>query len=115
MEKMIAYCGIVCTDCPAYIATKTNSEVKAQETANMWSNQFGVKFVIDDVWCDGCLVEGRKCSHCADCKIRSCAISKELENCAYCDDYPCNKLDKFLNFVPNAKKTLEKIRSRLHH
>ena len=24
MDKMIAYCGLVCTDCEAYIATQAN-------------------------------------------------------------------------------------------
>lgn len=24
MERIIAYCGLVCTDCQAYVATQTN-------------------------------------------------------------------------------------------
>ncbi|MCK4356498.1 DUF3795 domain-containing protein [Candidatus Bipolaricaulota bacterium] len=27
MEKMIAYCGLICTNCPAYIATQKNDLV----------------------------------------------------------------------------------------
>jgi hypothetical protein len=33
MEKMVAFCGIVCTDCKAFIATQENNDVKRREVA----------------------------------------------------------------------------------
>jgi predicted ribosome quality control (RQC) complex YloA/Tae2 family protein len=39
-------------------------------------------------------------------------MEKEVENCAYCIDYECEKLAKFLEQAPKAKKTLEKIRQQ---
>ncbi len=40
-------------------------------------------------WCDGCRSGGTVVNHCNSCKIRSCAIEKELETCADCDELPC--------------------------
>lgn len=31
MERMVAYCGIVCTECPAYIATQNNDTVRSSQ------------------------------------------------------------------------------------
>ena len=86
-EKMIAYCGLVCTECPAYLATKTNDEKMAKETAEMWTKHYKVDVKVEDVWCDGCLVEGKKCAHCGMCEIRVCGIEKGAKNYGHCDDY----------------------------
>ena len=56
-DKMIAYCGVVCNDCPAYIATQANDEKMAKKTAEEWSKAYNADIKVDDVWCDGCLVE----------------------------------------------------------
>jgi hypothetical protein len=33
-------------------------------------------------------------------------------NCAYCDDYGCEKLTKFWAMAPHGKKTLDRIREK---
>ena len=40
MSEMIACCGLVCTQCPAYLATQANDLQKAQQTAAMWSKMY---------------------------------------------------------------------------
>ena len=109
-DEMIAFCGLTCTGCDAYLATKANDAQKAQQTADLWSKQYGATVTVDDVWCDGCLVEGRKCAHCGECEIRACAQEKTVENCAHCSDYPCQTLSGFFKMVPMAKEKLESIR-----
>jgi len=44
-----------------------------------------------------------------ECKIRACAIERKVQNCAHCDDYPCQEPEKFFAFAPEAKATLERI------
>jgi len=66
MKKMIAPCGIDCCQCSLFIATKNNSKAEAIKAAKQWAD----KFDEDKVWCDGCLVDGRKWQHCAECEIR---------------------------------------------
>jgi hypothetical protein len=49
----------------------------------------------------------------AGCGIRLCAIERKLENCAYCNDYACEKLIKHYNFDPDSRKRLEEIREKI--
>ena len=37
MNKMIAFCGLDCTKCDAYIATQTNDDALRAQTAKLWS------------------------------------------------------------------------------
>jgi len=110
-EEMISYCGLICTQCPAYQATQANDVEKAKETAEMWARDYNTKVSVEDVWCDGCLVEGKKCAHCSQCQIRACARTKAVVNCAACDDYACEMLSGFFKMAPMAKETLERIRN----
>jgi uncharacterized protein DUF3795 len=113
MSKMISRCGLVCTECPAYLATQANDEQKAKETAALWTKMYNTEVKIEDVWCDGCLVEGKKCVHCGECEIRACVIERKLDNCAHCADYGCDKISGFFQMVPDAKSTLDQIRKNL--
>jgi hypothetical protein len=108
MEKMIAYCGLTCTDCPAYQATRANDEQKARETAELWSKEYGINVSVDKVWCDGCLVAGKKCAHCAECGIRACGMERGVKNCGHCPDFSCDKTEAFFKMAPFARAVLEK-------
>ena len=108
---MIAYCGLECTKCPAFIAKKENNDELRKKTAEQWSKQFNQTFAPEDMNCDGCLsIDGEHIQYCSVCEIRTCGIEKKVQNCAYCDDYICEKLEKWFANVPEAKNTLEKIR-----
>jgi hypothetical protein len=114
VEEIVAYCGITCTECPAYIATQNDDQEGLKRTAEMWSEQFQSEIKPEEIICDGCLPgHTRYCSHCAECEIRSCAIVRGVANCAHCDDYACEKLAGFLEHVPEAKAKLEGIRAGL--
>ncbi len=39
-EKIIAYCGGVCTDCPAYVATQTDDREALEKVAAEWREQY---------------------------------------------------------------------------
>lgn len=114
MDKMIAYCGINCTECPALLATQKDDDAERAKVAEMWSKQFDVDLKAEDIDCDGCLTEGgRLFGHCQVCEIRKCGGERQVVNCAYCEDYGCEKLTKFLEMVPEAKNTLEEIRKEV--
>jgi hypothetical protein len=114
MKEMIAYCGITCTECPAFVATQKDDPDERTRVAEMWSKEFNVELKPEDINCDGCLADSsRLFSHCHVCEIRKCGQEKEVINCAYCDDYGCEKLTAFLDMVPEAKETLEEIRKNL--
>jgi hypothetical protein len=115
MDKMIAYCGLVCTDCPAYIATQANDRAALERVATTWREEFNAPHLTaDSVICDGCLgSEGRKFGHCFDCDMRACAMERDVANCAHCADYACETLEGFFGFVPEARATLDGIRAGL--
>jgi hypothetical protein len=113
MEKMIAVCGLACTDCPAFIATQNDDDAKRRKVAESWSSE---KFTLtaEDINCDGCLTKGgRLVAFCNDCEIRACGLERELANCAYCGDYPCVKLNKMFDQTSEARKNLDEIRGDL--
>jgi hypothetical protein len=113
MEKMIAYCGIVCTECPAFEATQQNDDAKRKDVAEMWSKQYKMRVKTEDINCDGCISGSKRLlGYCAVCEIRKCGQNHGVENCAYCSDYGCEKLTKFIAMVPQAKATLEGIRKK---
>ncbi len=108
---MIAYCGLVCTECPAYIATQKNDGEGRRKTAEKWSQELGIPVSADDCICDGCRAfDGRLGGYCGECPIRACGIRTNVENCAYCESYSCENLEKFLQNVPEARATLDSIR-----
>lgn len=37
MNQMMAYCGIMCDECPAYKATVDNNDELRKKTAGQWS------------------------------------------------------------------------------
>jgi hypothetical protein len=112
-EEIIAYCGLVCTKCPAYIATQADDMEALKQVAETWSQEFGAAFTAADCICDGCLGDGRTIGYCSECGVRACAIERGLVNCAHCTDYACETLAGFLKNAPEAKATLERIRLSL--
>jgi hypothetical protein len=117
MEKIIAYCGIICSECPTFIATQKNNDEERKKVAELWSKQYGREFKIEDINCDGCLTKGpRVLNYCNICEIRKCGREKNVENCAYCEDYACEKLSKFFDEVKyqKPKKVLDTIRQQAH-
>lgn len=114
MDKMIAFCGLVCTECPAFIATQEGDQEALKRVAAQWSQEYNASLAPEDCICDGCLAfEARLGSYCHECKIRACGMEKKVQNCAYCGDYPCPELEKFFAFGPDAKATLEGIKQSL--
>ena len=114
MEEMIAYCGLVCTDCGAFIATQNNDDAKRREVAEQWTKQFNHEFKPEEINCDGCMTDtGKVFSYCNICEIRKCGQEKGVVNCAYCNDYGCKKLSDFFEMAPDCKTTLNEIRKGL--
>ncbi|MFX0177640.1 MAG: DUF3795 domain-containing protein [Candidatus Hodarchaeota archaeon] len=108
MDKMIVYCGINCLECPAYIATQRDNREEIEKIAKSWSNE-EISFVPEEIYCDGCNANGRIFSWCEKCDIRRCCRAKEFENCAYCEEFICDKLNNTFEKTPSARINLEKI------
>jgi hypothetical protein len=107
MEKIIAYCGLVCSECPAYLATKNDDDALRESTAEKWSEMYKSDIRPENINCNGCTTPGKKIQHCNECEMRLCGIAKKVKNCGWCAEYPCAKVKEFLKWVPDAKKVLD--------
>jgi len=113
MATIIGACGLGCSSCHAYQATQAGDRAAMERVAAAWREEYKAPGItIEWIACDGCLASGvRKCGHCAECGIRSCAFGRGVANCAGCADYPCPQIAGFLAHVPEARRTLEDLRS----
>ena len=112
MGKIVAYCGIICSDCPTLKATEMDDDAERKRVADLWTEQYGTEHKIEDINCDGCLSKGlRIYRYCRTCAIRQCGLEKNVENCAYCQDYACDKLSKLFQEYKPAQEVLDKIRA----
>ncbi len=39
MSKMIAYCGLVCSDCPTFLATRNDDDAAREKTADLYAEK----------------------------------------------------------------------------
>ncbi len=114
MDEMVAFCGLLCHKCGAFLATKNNDDEKRAEVAKLWSKEYNANIKPEDINCEGCLSNtGLVFNYCKVCEIRKCGMERGIMNCAHCDDYACEKLEKFFEMVPDSKKRLDDIRGRL--
>jgi hypothetical protein len=110
LEKIIAYCGLDCSQCGAFLATLHDDQKEREDVSALWSKLYKVKFKPEDINCQGCLSDEMLFAHCKVCEIRKCGQEKSVQNCGYCPDYGCEKLETILRLAPEARKNLDEIR-----
>jgi len=111
MQKGVAHCGLICSECEAYRATQANDANGMAALAVEWSQRYGITFSPDDLWCNGCTTaSGRRARATDECPIRPCARGRGLATCAECGDYRCEQLIRVHRLVPQAQENLEAIR-----
>ena len=114
-NTIIAYCGLDCSACPAYIATQKNDRAGLEAIAKKWAEQFGGKNLgADACVCDGCPSGKRtNTAHAVTCAVRLCASARGVATCAHCRDYGCETLQGFFTFAPVLRDKLEAIRKEI--
>ena len=60
MKKMIAYCGLDCERCDAYLATINDDQELREKTAKAWSELNHVPILPEHINCQSCRAEGIK-------------------------------------------------------
>jgi len=73
LNQMMAYCGLMCDECPAYKATVNNNDELRKKTAGQWSKMFNTDILADQINCLGCRSEVHF-AHCGICKVRACNL-----------------------------------------
>lgn len=114
---MLGYCGLKCDNCPIFLATvetdKSKKQSMRESIAKVFFENYNIKMLPEEISdCDGCCTTS-DCIFpgCYKCKVRICAKSKNLESCAYCENYICTKLNELFILEPDTKNRLEEIRN----
>ena len=108
-QKMIAYCGLDCNKCDAYIATKNNDQALREKTAKLRSKLNNTPILPEQINCEGCRVDGIKTVYCEKlCRIRQCAMKKGMETCGDCSElYKCQTVGVIIENNTDALNNLK--------
>ena len=109
MKTMIAYCGLDCEHCDAYLATIKDDQALREKTAKLWSELNHVTILPKDINCEGCRADGAKTVYCDKlCAIRQCALKKGFETCGDCPEMDtCGTVAMVISNNPDARKNLK--------
>ncbi len=112
MATELAYCGINCKECPAFLATINNDDDLRASTREKWDTP-EFPLAVEDINCDGCKAKsGVHFKWCGQCTVRACASEHGVETCAHCDEYICETLSEWLKMAGDeAKMKLDTIRA----
>ena len=109
MRDMIAYCGLDCEKCDAYIATINDDQALREKTAKLWAELNQAPILPEHINCEGCRADGRKTVYCESlCAIRQCAVKKGVTTCGDCPELEsCQTVGMILS---NNPATLENLK-----
>ena len=87
MRDMIAYCGLDCEKCDAYLATIHDDQTLREKTAKLWAELNNAPIMPEHINCEGCRVNRIKTVYCDSlCRIRQCALKKGMTTCGDCTE-----------------------------
>ena len=109
MRDMIAYCGLDCEKCDAYLATINDDQALREKTAKLWSELNHAPILPEHINCQGCRVNGAKTVYCESlCGIRQCALQKGVTTCGDCPELEsCQTVGVILSNNPAALENLK--------
>lgn len=109
MRNMIAYCGLDCETCDAYLATINDDQELREKTAKLWSELNNAPILPEHINCEGCRMDGIKTVFCDSlCDIRQCALKKGVATCGDCVDIDhCQTVGAIISTNSEALKNLK--------
>ena len=109
MRDMIAYCGLDCEKCDAYLATIHDDQALREKTAKLWAELNQAPILPEHINCEGCRADGRKTVYCESlCAIRQCAVKKGVTTCGDCPELEsCQTVGMILSNNPAALENLK--------
>ena len=109
MKDMIAYCGLDCEKCDAYLATKNDDQMLREKTARLWAELNHAPILPEHINCQGCRAEGIKTVFCDSlCAVRRCARKRAVATCGDCADLEqCQTVGAILSNRPEALENLK--------
>jgi len=103
-RKFACYCGLCCLNCAVKVKVEPAAKVLYDEMKSAGFEEV-IAFIPggEGFWPFlKAMADNGMCISCQDgggdpgCAVRVCAREKGVEMCAFCTDYPCDKLNVFL-------------------
>ena len=108
MSDIIALCGLNCSQCSSFLATRDDDDQARARTSRWMAETYDIHIPPQKINCDGCQArDGRRLSYCEECRVRACAVEKGISTCAECEAQPCEDLAAFHRFSPQAKEAFD--------
>jgi len=109
LDPHIAYCGLDCSGCDVFRATAFDDNQLRQDYADKIKLDWKIDIDPASVNCYGCRDARPKTGYCASCEVRQCTAERGLDNCATCEDYGCEKLQRVHAAMVNVGKAIDGI------
>lgn len=110
MSIQMSACGVVCSECGAFLAGKKADTAVQERVAAMWNKVYGLEVKPETVTCGGCLnTDAVAFVTCQDCFVRQCVLAKGIAHCGICDEYPCAELERVQRQFDGLEKLAEKM------
>ena len=108
MRPNIAYCGLDCEQCDAYIATLHDDQALREKTAKLWAALNHAPILPEHIHCQGCRADGVKTVFCEQlCAVRRCARQRGVVTCGDCPEMEsCPTVGAIFTNNPQAKEKL---------
>lgn len=111
---IVSCCGIMCSECPVYIATERDDDSIRKYLAMQYT-QDGAVFYPKDINCHGChTVSADHNKFGKGCEIRKCCKAKRVKICAECTEYPCSKIEEYVPEGCEHRDRLEEMHDALY-
>lgn len=110
-SEILSRCGYRCDLCLAYKENIEDND-RRELLSDGWHKYFGFRIPPEYIYCDGCKDSESLNPNLIDknCPVRLCVHKKDIENCAECDNYVCEKLEsRIVKFEDVLKRYGEKI------
>ncbi len=114
-EPRLGACGLECRECSIYLA---RSDENVAHDVMDWFIEMGwldgemdvEEFMSDGPYCLGC--HGDRDTHWSpDCWILHCCVDeKGLDNCSECDEFPCERLERWAENDDGYAEGLERLK-----
>ena len=84
----LSYCGFNCALCPVYLASRDKDNKLVRLYLNLDEKLSDEE--VREYYCFGCVNSNSR--HLTFCEIKKCAEKEKKESCAFCNNFPCEKL-----------------------
>jgi hypothetical protein len=98
----IAYCGLDCEKCDAYLATVKKDAALQAEVAARW------RMKPEQIECMGC----KSATPLFNCTLKKCASKRGVPTCAHCTDFTTCSDEQWKRF-PKLREAAEALRATL--